>query len=131
MMVKRILLVHRSFICFACIGVVNSTIHGLILVGLVQFFLMGPTCANFFAFIAANITSYFLNSFFTFRKSIGFFRYFNFLMASLVALGITLVISEVAQYYHIYYLAGFAVIVLVVPVLNFLMLRVWAFRHDE
>jgi len=75
--------------------------------------------------------SYIANSKITFRTAITLTRYKRFVLASLLSLCLTLLLSWAASFYGLHYLAGFALIVLLVPVLNFMVIKTWVFAQQS
>lgn len=121
---------YTQFLPFAVIGLVNTLIHGGILVLSVEQLGLDITLSHMLAFFIANMFSYIANSKITFRSPITLLRYKRFVLASLLSLGLTLLLSWVANFYGLHYLAGFALIVVLVPILNFMVIKTWVFaRH--
>ncbi|MNN93497.1 GtrA-like protein [compost metagenome] len=69
-----------------------------------------------------------LNSRFTFRTPTSLLGYRRFLAVSLVSLGLTLLITSVVEYLGLHYAVGLAMVIFVVPVLNYLVMKLWAFK---
>ena len=126
-MLRTLLARHAQWLCFAAIGVLNTLVHGAILVLAVQGLALGVTAAHLVAFFTANVFSYCMNSRFTFKLPLAWRRYARFLAASLLALAMTLCLSWLADRQGLHYLAGFALIVVLVPVFSFLFMKFWAF----
>lgn len=126
-MLKMLIKKNRQIIFFAGIGFLNTSVHGLVLVAAVEFFLLGVTVSHLMAFYVANIFSYIMNSKLTFRSELSFIRYGRFFIASLLSLGMTLLVSRLAEKYGLHYLLGFLLVIGLVPVLNFLVMKFWTF----
>jgi putative flippase GtrA len=94
---------------------------------LVEQLFFNVTFSHLIAFFTANIFSYFMNSLLTFKTAISWFYYLRFLMASMLSLGLTLLLSYLMDLYGFHYLVGFIFIVLLVPLFNFMCLKFWAF----
>ena len=122
---------HAQFLCFALIGVTNTLIHGGILILLVEGLRLSVTLSHLLAFCCANIFSYLMNSWLTFKAQLSLSRYARFFLASMLALGLTLLISWLADRYGLNYLIGFVLIVFLVPFLNFLTMKFWAFSNSN
>lgn len=59
----------NQFIRFSAVGVVGTTVHYLILIGLVQIIRVDPVAASIAGFTAGAFVNYFLNYHVTFRSS--------------------------------------------------------------
>jgi len=123
---------NAQLLLFGLIGCVNTLIHGGVLVLMVECWFVDVTVSHFFAFCVANLLSYLMNSLLTFRVGLTLRRYIRFFVASLLSLGMTVLLSWVADAFGLHYLIGFGLIVLLVPLLSFLVMKFWAFSgiHD-
>lgn len=122
---------HTQLLSFALIGVANTAIHGCVLVLGVEGLRLDVTLSNMIAFCVANVFSYAANSWFTFKASLSITRYARFFLASMLSLGLTLLLSWSADHYGLHYLVGFAFIVVLVPLFSFLVMKFWAFAGDR
>lgn len=111
------------------IGFVNTGIHGAVLMGCVEIGGLPIVLSHFISFSFANVASFGLNSFYTFQTKISFRRYAKFWVASIVSLGLTLVLSWVFNELGFHYVAGFLIIAILVPIISFLMMKFWAFSQ--
>ena len=118
---------HTDFLLFALIGVMNTFVHGAILLWAVETLHLHLLFAHALAFWVANLLSYIVNSRITFKMPLGILRYARFLLASLVALGLTLCIAWVTSHMGLHYQLGFAIIVITVPLFSFAAIKFWAF----
>ena len=118
----------KQLLSFATIGVLNTTIHGLVLALSIEQGGAPVVLAHLIAFCFANVFSYGMNSFWTFKKPMTFYMYLRFLSASLVSLSLTLITASVVQCYGWHYWVGFALVTVLVPVLSFLLMKFWTFR---
>ncbi|KQQ65594.1 hypothetical protein ASF84_25130 [Pseudomonas sp. Leaf127] len=116
-----------QFMTFAVIGVCNTLIHAAAVVVCVELLHFSPTLANGVAFMLANLVSYFLNSTYTFKTSISLYKYYRFFVASLLSLGLTLLIAYIGTLLQVHYLFSLLAAIFIVPVLNFFVLKAWAF----
>ena len=130
-MLAEFILKYGQFLVFVIIGIVNTLIHGSILVVLVEYFDTIVVFAHLIAFFAANLFSYIANSKFTFKEPLSLSYYYRFLMASMLALGLTLLISALMENMGFHYLIGFLMIIIVVPIFTFLTLKFWAFAKKS
>lgn len=120
-----------QFLTFAVIGVANTLIHGFILVLLVELLGAAVVLSHLVAFMVANIFSYLMNSYFTFKTVLSIDGYVRFFLASLLALGLTLTLSWIMEELGLNYMAGFLVIVAVVPLCSFMLMKLWAFQQKS
>ena len=118
---------YHQFMRFALVGVANTLAHGLVVVALMEVLKPPAALANGVAFVFANLMSYALNSRFTFKAPMSFAGYRRFLLVSLVSLALTLLITSGVEYAGLHYGIGLLMVIFVVPVLNYLVMKVWAF----
>lgn len=118
---------YHEFIRFGLVGVANTMVHAGIVIALMEALAPPAFLANGVAFVFANLMSYSLNSRFTFKIPVSFLGYRRFLLVSLVSLALTLLITLVVEYLGWHYGVGLIMVILVVPVLNYMFMKVWAF----
>ena len=116
-----------QFTKFGLVGLINTLIHAVILFAAVEVSKLHPVVGNFMAFLGANMASFIMNSYWTFKTAPEVRRYGKFLTSSLLALGLTLGIAGIFEFLAIHYGLGFLCIILLVPALNYWMLKRWAF----
>lgn len=126
MLIKKIFWTPQ-FLRFGLIGIANTIAHGLILTSLIEYFHFNVVMGNGIAFLAANLFSYFMNSYFTFKICPSLLLYVKFLFASMLSLALTLFIAWITNYLGFNYLEGFLVIIFAVPTLSFVVIKFWAF----
>lgn len=119
---------YREFLTFCVIGGVNTLVHTSVVIVLAGQLSVNQIYANICGFLAANFVSFVLNSRLTFRVPVEFANYFKFLSSSMVTLGIIVVLSSAAEYFGVNYLYALVGLVILSPVLNFLILKNFAFR---
>ena len=122
---------YHEFIRFGLVGVANTAVHAGIVITLMEAFAPPAFVANGIAFVFANLMSYALNSRFTFRTPVSFAGYRRFLAVSLVSLALTLLITSAVEYAGWHYGIGLMMVILVVPVLNYLVMKMWAFAPSH
>jgi putative flippase GtrA len=116
-----------QFTKFGLVGLINTLIHAVILFAAVEVSKLHPVVGNFMAFLGANMASFIMNSYWTFKTAPEVRRYGKFLTSSLLALGLTLGIAGIFEFLAIHYGLGFLCIIFLVPALNYWMLKRWAF----
>lgn len=127
----RLIKRNQQILKFAVIGVINTAIHASIVMIAVEAFQIRPWIANTLAFIAANLASYAMNSKYTFHESLSWFAYCRFLAASMFALTLTVLIAWIAEQNDIHYLVSLILVILLVPVFNFLILKYFVFSKTK
>ncbi len=121
----------KRFTKFPAIGVLNTLIHLAVVSGLAEFFYMHPVTANCAAFVAANLFSFFANSYFNYHTPITITLYGRFLTVSLGGLSITAILSAFATMQGWHYLIGTAMVFVTLPVLTFTVHHWWTWKEDE
>jgi putative flippase GtrA len=117
----------RQFIKFSGVGTVNTLIHLVVTVGLVELLQANPVIANVAAFVTANGFSFWANSRWSFQATMNRQRFFKFFAVSTAGLLLTIIVSGFAQAMHWHYLAGVALLFCVLPVLTFVFHKYWTF----
>lgn len=118
---------YHEFVRFGLVGVANTVVHAGIVITLMEVCAPPAFVANGVAFFFANLMSYTMNSLFTFRLPMSFLGYRRFLLVSLVSLALTLLITSVIELLGWHYSVGLILVIFVVPLLNYLAMKVWAF----
>lgn len=127
-MLRQLLERHRSLVVFGVIGVVNTLLHSLAVVALVESALAAPVAAHVAGFALANCFSFFANCRYAFRQSPSWARYRSFLGVSLLSLALTIGLSGLAEAMRWHYLAGLLLVLLCGPVLSYLLHKTVTFR---
>ena len=115
------------FLCFACVGVVNTLIHLGVLASLVEGAGWPHPLANVGAFLAANAFSYWANSRWSFGFPLSRHRYGRFLATSVVGVVLSYGMMHFGDTRGWHYLVSYACQLVVMPVVNFVLLRCWVF----
>jgi putative flippase GtrA len=118
----------NQLIRFGITGFANTAMHGLVLALAVEKLHWHPTLGHLLAFLVANQFSYQVNARWTFVAPLSVGNYVKFLSASLVALASTLSLAWIVDLLGYHYLVGFAMVVVVVPLVNFLAVKSWVFQ---
>ena len=119
----------KSFTGFSIIGVINTCIHTVIVIILVELFKIYPVYSNIAGFIIANIFSFWANCKWNFKFKASFERYIKFLIISLIGLTITIIISYITDKLNLYYLWGLFFIYVTLPITSFTMHYNWTFKN--
>jgi putative flippase GtrA len=123
--------VKREILGYGIIGLFITLFYGMLLVGLVEEFGLRPFHANAISFLGANLLSYFLQSRIVFCRALRFRAYLRFFASYLFSYFMTLIIAYVTEWAEVHYLIGYLLIVVIVPLLNFSLLKCWVFRREN
>ena len=117
---------------YGVVGVIGTVLHIALTVAQVEWLALDPVLASAVAFVVVLLVSYVLNHTWTFAASIaplaGLVRYSIVTVFSFALnLGIMATVTKIL---HWDYRLGLALIVLVIPAINFTLNARWTFRHD-
>ena len=115
---------------YAVVGGINTAVHFLVTVVLVESGLMSPVPASVAGFICALLVAYMLNRHWTFGQTDRpLERLYRFSAVSLLGLGLnTLIMYLAVDWLNWHYLIGLLLVAVVIPPLNFLLNLYWSFR---
>ncbi|WP_157760770.1 GtrA family protein [Hydrogenovibrio halophilus] len=119
---------HQQAMRFGVIGVFNTAVHSLVVVGGIETFYLNPVFANILGFFVANTGSFFLNCRYTFDHTPSVKSYQRFLSASSLSLALTIALSGLAEWMGWHYLVGLLLVIIFGPVLSFFIHKAWSFR---
>jgi putative flippase GtrA len=119
------------FLRFSGIGLLNTAVHVVVVVVLVELGGFGSVSANVAAFVVANTFSFWANSRWTFRASLSARRYGRFLMVSLLGLAVTAAVSGFASWMNWHYLVGTLLVFCTLPVLTFTAHQTWTWSDQH
>lgn len=117
----------QQFVKFSMIGAINTLIHIIITISIVELLHFHPIVANSLAFLSANMFSYWANSRWSFRTKLSGMRFVRFVTISIVGLLITVGGSGLAEIMNWHYLVGVAIVVCALPILTFVLHKYWTF----
>lgn len=118
-----------SFWRFAATGAVATLAHVAVATALVEALDLHPAIANGVAFIVANLLSYFVNTLWSFDTRLTLSNWRRFLLVSTGAWSLTIALAWGMEQAGSHYLAGIAVIVLLVPAATYVAHRRFTYRH--
>ena len=121
-------LLPAQFARYCLVGILNSLVHILIVILLVETAATSPPPANAIAFFVANLGSYAMNSIWTFQSRMNVPRYIRFVAISLVGLLASYGCSVVAMLNDWHYLAGVLMSIAVVSVMGYILGRLFVFH---
>lgn len=124
-------LVHRDinqFVKFGLVGVLNTALHALVVIVAHGSFFFAVIGSHIFAFMVANLFSYFLNSFLVFRRPPTYASYIRFLSVSLFSLIVTVTTAAICEVAGLDYRVGLVLVILVAPPMTYLLQKRVTFR---
>lgn len=122
-----------NFIQYGLVGVIGTVIHTVILTICVELFSINPLISTAIGFLFSLITSYILNSFWTFKgSSMGKGSFVKYLLTCSFGLLINMFIMYVVVHLaHSSYLLGQLLAVIIVPIFNFTISKYWVFSPGK
>ncbi len=127
----------NEFAKYCLVGGVNALLDYSVYLGLTRFFSFWREnflAANFIAIFLANLSSFFLNKYFTFQnKSQRILRqYLKFLSVSLIYLGIVQLVMFIGvEFFDLYDIWAKIIASAVGLLWNFFANKYWSFRREE
>ncbi len=119
----------KLFTGFSIIGIINTFIHTIIVIFLVEYFQMFSVYANIIGFISANIFSFIMNSKYNFKSNISLNKYIKFLSVSIVGLIVTISMSSLAELLKLHYIWGLIFIYITMPIITFIFHYKWTWKR--
>lgn len=119
---------HRAFITFCLIGFLNTALYSGLMIGFVEGAHVRPTYAACISFLLANLFSYAMNSWFSFKQRPDRAGYVRFFAVSLFNLLVTVGITYLCERYGVHYLIGLIGVILTSTVLTFLLHQRFSFK---
>lgn len=118
-----------EFVKYGLVGIVGTTSHTLTLYLGVEKFGLNPLLSSSLGFIISVVISFLMNAKWTFNSSHRNKLFFaKYLIVCLIGLGINLTILYFFTYVVFYnYLIGQLIALIVVPIINFVLNKKWAF----
>lgn len=113
---------------FGVTGIGVTALHIAIAAGLIEAFDLLPALANGIAFTVATLTSYLLNTFWSFSQKPVRTNILRFSIVSLLGLSIAMTVAGAAAAAGFSYWIGIAGVVLIVPLVTFLLHAFWTYR---
>lgn len=113
---------------FGLSGLLVTILHAAIAAALIELIILRPAIANGIAFAAATLTSYILNTFWSFSHKPAPGNLLRFLAVSALGLVIAMTIAGLADLYGLPYWGGIACVVAAVPPITFLLHNFWTYR---
>lgn len=118
----------RPALRFGVTGIGVTALHVVIAASLIDAVDLSPVLANGIAFMAATLTSYLLNTFWSFSQKPARTNLLRFSIVSLLGLGIAMAVAGTAAAMSFNYWIGIAGVVMIVPIVTFLLHIFWTYR---
>ena len=116
---------------FCATGLIITTLHAFIVWVMVGLFLNSPPLSNGVAFIVATMTSYTINTLWSFSQPLQRHTLYKFICVSIIGFIASVAIAWIAQMFGLNYLLGIVGVVLIVPVLTFVLHSNWTYRKPK
>lgn len=113
---------------FGLVGAGVTLIHILVATSLIEGLHSSPEVANGVAFVLANLLSYVANTRWSFQSRLGLGTWRRFVIVSFAASVLTVAIAWGVHRAGGHYMWGIALVVTVVPILNFVAHRLFTYR---
>lgn len=113
---------------FTFSGLFVTALHVVIAAAFIEFILPLPSLANGVAFLIATITSYLINTMWSFSSPLHGRTLVRFGLVSCLGLFLAMGISGLANSIGMSYWYGIAAVTCVIPPVNFLLHNFWTYR---
>lgn len=121
-----------SVVRYGIVGGIGTLIHFLVLLLLVRAYSLSPILASAIGFMVVLLLSYQLNKYWTFNQINTVDKSSRFIKYTVVS-GCGLILNTSVMYVsiewlHLNYVIGQALVIVVVPIFNYILNRNWTFR---
>jgi putative flippase GtrA len=113
---------------FAVSGLLATSLHALVAIGLIRLLAMSAPSANGLAFAVATVFSYAINTLWSFSSALHGQNLVRFICVSIVGGALAMGVSAIAARYDLHYLIGIGLVAILVPPVTFLLHRFWTYR---
>lgn len=122
----------KQFTKYGFIGLLGTVINTLILILSVEVLKLHPMWGSFFGFVGSLIISFFLNTLWTFQNNrVSFRTFFRYTLVSIFGFLINLfIILIIVDTLSLSYLLAQVISVIIVPMVNFLLNKLWTFEKS-
>ena len=121
-----------EFVKFGLVGVLNTGIHLLILYCLTEFLGFYYVLASVIGFLVAVTNSFFINTFWTFKKDLNSnagFKYSKFFIISALAAFVNFsLLFVITEYFHVWYIFSQLMATFFSLVINFMGNKFWTYK---
>lgn len=116
---------------FCATGLLVTSTHAFIVWLMVDLLLFSPPLSNGVAFIIATITSYTINTLWSFSQPLYRHTLYKYICVSAIGFIASVFIAWAAQALGFNYLLGIAGVVLTVPMITFILHSTWTYREPK
>lgn len=117
------------FLRFCLTGVFNTAVHAVVAALWINKVHPQPSVANGVAFLVATTTSLLINTHWSFSAALSPQIVRRYTVVALVGLGCSMGLAGWVQWMGFGYQVGIAVVVMVMPVLNFALHHQWTYKQ--
>lgn len=118
----------KQFVKYSLVGLIGTFLQSMTLVLLVENYDFYPLVGSLIGFVFSLMFSFFINAIWTFRSAKKASYFYKYFIVSLFGLGINLFIMFLlVNVLDIWYIWAQLIIIIVVPCINFILNRYWAF----
>ncbi|EPY09444.1 GtrA family protein [Paenibacillus alvei] len=119
-----------QFLKYGVIGIVGTILQSGTLILLVEFFKWEPIISTIIGFIFSLTFSYFANVRWTFPSTCNQIQVFiKYFVVSILGLLLNITVMYLIVYiFELWYLIGQMIVIILVPVFNFTLNKLWAFK---
>ncbi|WP_226939983.1 GtrA family protein [Pseudomonas aylmerensis] len=116
---------------FCATGLLITLLHAFIVWAMVSVFLYSPPLSNGVAFIIATLTSYAINTLWSFSQPLQRHTLYKFICVSVIGFIASVSIAWLAQWIGLNYLLGILGVILTVPIITFILHSTWTYRDPR
>ncbi|ONH56718.1 Putative flippase GtrA (transmembrane translocase of bactoprenol-linked glucose) [Pseudomonas cedrina] len=120
----------KKVLRFCATGLLVTSTHAFIVWLMVGVLFFSPPLSNGIAFIIATITSYTINTLWSFSQPLQRHTLYKFICVSIIGFTASVVIAWAAQALGLNYFLGIVGVVLTVPVMTFILHSTWTYREN-
>ena len=121
----------RQLIKFGIIGSLATTVHSLVAFSLIYYFQLSILAVNILGFISAVSISYVGNLIYVFQCRASRDNAMRFIFISGISFIVVVLCSLITQYYDVNKYIAVLIIVIILPLLNFIFHKYWTFSPIE
>lgn len=119
------------FIRFGLTGLTTTGVHFLVAIALVELLHTSPTVANGVAFVTATVTSFVINTLWSFKSRVDVQTFTRYVTVAAVGLGLTLALSSLLDGLGVHYILAIFLITLINPPIIFVLHNAWTYRTSS